>query len=116
MDVQYLTWRFAAASWHLFWLEHIMDMPLRRTHPMPEIAGFVASLREAFGDQFIDEAIRRSKAGEPTFFASENGRTVGTRAPPAAYVWKVDRSLIDRHFCPGCDGSCVGTGASCRRA
>ncbi|WP_144157374.1 hypothetical protein [Paraburkholderia sp. BCC1885] len=93
-----------------------MDMPVRRPHPMPEIAGFVASLREAFGDQVIDEAIRKGKAGEPTFFASENGRTVGTRAPLSVNIWRADRSLFDRHFCPGCDGSCIGTGASCRRA
>ena len=47
-------------------------------HPMPEIAAFVADLKAAFGEQEIDEAIRRGKAGEPTFYARENGRSVGT--------------------------------------
>ncbi|AUT62297.1 hypothetical protein [Paraburkholderia terrae] len=47
-------------------------------HPMPEIAAFVADLKSAFGEWEIDEAIRRGKAGEPTFYACENGRSVGT--------------------------------------
>jgi hypothetical protein len=51
---------------------------------MPEMAAFVAALKSAFGDQEIDEASRRSKAGEPTFYARENGRSVGTASSPAA--------------------------------
>ncbi|MEM5436065.1 hypothetical protein [Paraburkholderia diazotrophica] len=47
-------------------------------HPMPEIAAFVAALKSAFGEREIDDAIRRGKAGEPTFYACENGRSVGT--------------------------------------
>jgi hypothetical protein len=63
-----------------------MDMRVRKPvgHPMPEIAAFVAALRSAFGDQEIDEAIRRSKAGEPTFYAREKGRSIGTASSPAA--------------------------------
>ena len=36
-----------------------MDARVRKpqSHPMPEVAAFVWSLREAFGDQAIDEAI-----------------------------------------------------------
>ncbi|SEJ16051.1 hypothetical protein SAMN05192539_1007109 [Paraburkholderia diazotrophica] len=52
-------------------------------HPMPEIAAFVAVLKSAFGEREIDEAIRRGKAGEPTFYACENGRSVGTASTPA---------------------------------
>ena len=44
-------------------------MDMLRKHPMPEVADFVAKLREAFGDATIDEAVTRGKAGEPTFFA-----------------------------------------------
>jgi hypothetical protein len=51
---------------------------------MPEIAAFVAELRHAFGDAIIDEAFTRGRAGEPTFFASENDRTVSTESPDAA--------------------------------
>jgi hypothetical protein len=89
-----------------------MEMPARK-HPMPEIAAFVAELRRAFGDATIDEAVALGRAGEPTFFASENGRTVGTKAPDAANSWRVDGSVRDRHFCRGCDGSCIGTDIRC---
>ncbi|MFT4066680.1 hypothetical protein [Paraburkholderia sp.] len=80
---------------------------------MPKVAAWVSSLREAFGGAVIDDAIRRGRAGEPTFFASENGRTVGTPAPATTNAWIVDRAVADRHFCAGCDGSCVGTGQRC---
>ena len=62
-------------------------MLARRKHPMPEMAAFVAELRAAFGDS-VDEAVSRGKSGEPTFYARENGRTVGT--PPSDHynVWK----------------------------
>ncbi|MEI6000076.1 hypothetical protein H3V53_23580 [Paraburkholderia bengalensis] len=57
-----------------------MDMRVHQPagHPMPEIAAFVANLKSAFGEREIDEAIRRGKAGEPTFYARENGGSVGT--------------------------------------
>ncbi|OUL88429.1 hypothetical protein [Paraburkholderia hospita] len=91
-----------------------MDTRVRKppSHPMPEVAGFVRSMRDAFGDDVIDEAIRQGKSGEPAFYACENGRSVGT-AVPSGISWKVDDSLRDRHYCPGCDGSCVVHGISC---
>ena len=79
-------------------------------HPMPEIAAFMAKLRSAFGDKAIDDAIGRGKAGEATFHAREHGRTVGTPSPAKDNVWRVDAELRDRHYCPGCDGGCVGQG------
>jgi hypothetical protein len=94
-----------------------MDMRVKRPvagHPMPEMAAFVAGLKSAFGDAVIDDAIRRGKAGEPTFYAKENGHTIGTRSSTSQTVWKVDEVLRDRHFCTGCDGSCVGQYLSCR--
>ncbi|REE17745.1 hypothetical protein B0G71_0710 [Paraburkholderia sp. BL27I4N3] len=57
-----------------------MDMSVRK-HPMPEIAAFVAELRCAFGDATMDEAVARGRAGEPTFFASENGQWWALRLP-----------------------------------
>lgn len=51
------------------------------SHPMPEIAAFVANMKAVFGEREIDEAIRRSKAGEPTVYACENSRTAGTLRP-----------------------------------
>jgi hypothetical protein len=93
-----------------------MDMRVRTLvgHPMPEMAAFIAELEAAFGKQPIEAAINRGKAGEPTFRATENGRSVGTAGPPPASVWRVDRAVRDRHWCAGCDGSCVGTGRRCR--
>ncbi|MPW19743.1 hypothetical protein GCT13_23305 [Paraburkholderia sp. CNPSo 3157] len=89
-----------------------MDMPVRK-HPMPEIAAFVAELRRAFGDATIHDA--RGKAGEPTFFARENGLTVGTKSADAVSGWRVDDSVRNRHLCRGCDGSCIGTDIRCSK-
>lgn len=92
-----------------------MDMRVRKpvSHPMPEIAAFVADMKSAFGEPEIDEAIRRGRAGEPTFFACENGHNVGTATPAQTNVWPVDRAVRDRHYCDGCNGSCVGGDVSC---
>jgi hypothetical protein len=79
---------------------------------MPEMAAFVAELRAAFGDS-VDEAVFRGKNGEPTFFPRENGRTVGTPPTDHYNVWKASEDVRDRHYCDGCDGSCVGTAIRC---
>ena len=50
-------------------------------HPMPEIAAFAADMKTEFREHEIDDLIRRGPAGEPTFFACENGRSVGTAIP-----------------------------------
>ena len=47
---------------------------------MPETAAFVDDMRAAFGADMVDSAIRAGMKGEGTFFASENGREVGSRA------------------------------------
>lgn len=69
-----------------------MDMRVHQPagHPMPEIAAFVADLKSAFGEREIDEAIRRGKAGEPTFFARENGRSVGTARSSVVHAFADD--------------------------
>jgi hypothetical protein len=41
---------------------------------MPEVAAFVRSVREVFGDAVIDDAIKLGKSEEPAFYACENGR------------------------------------------
>jgi hypothetical protein len=61
--------------------------------PMPEISAFVASLREAFGANEINDLIRRGRAGEPDFFAAENGREFGTRAQ-SGLAWDTSRSTV----------------------
>nr|WP_243460845.1 hypothetical protein [Paraburkholderia sp. PGU16] len=79
---------------------------------MPQIASWVRDLRSAFGDAQLDDAISRGRNGEPDFFASENGRTFGTRLPAGSAGW-AGEGLGDRHFCAGCDGSCIGTQTRC---
>lgn len=58
---------------------------------------------ERLRDVFSDHAVRQGRAGELTFYASENGRVIGTSSP-SGIAWQVDGSLRDRHYCPGCDG------------
>jgi len=45
---------------------------------MPETAAFVDAMRDAFGAELVDEAIRAGMRGAPRFVAVEAGRTVGT--------------------------------------
>ncbi|TDN59312.1 hypothetical protein [Paraburkholderia sp. BL10I2N1] len=92
-----------------------MDMRPRKPtpHPMPEVAAFIADLRDAFGDTTIDDIICRGKAGEPVFYVCENGTSVGTASASSTNAWQVDESLRDRQLCPGCDGTCVGEAVPC---
>ena len=46
---------------------------------MPQCAAFIDSLRDAFGKDHIDGQIRAGMRGEPVFYASENGHTIGTK-------------------------------------
>lgn len=59
-----------------------MTKPLRQA--MPETAAFIDAMRDAFGDEMINAAIRAGIDGQPTFYASENGQEIGTRAPYSA--------------------------------
>ena len=46
---------------------------------MPQCAAFIDKLRDAFGKEHIDGQIRAGMRGEPVFYASENGHTLGTK-------------------------------------
>lgn len=46
---------------------------------MPVVTALIDGLRAAFGKDLIDGQIRKGMRGEPTFWAMENGHTVGTR-------------------------------------
>ena len=49
---------------------------------MPLVTAWIDDLRGAFGTDLIDGLIRKATAeGLPTFYASENGRTVGVPLP-----------------------------------
>lgn len=56
-----------------------MTKPLRQS--MPETAAFIDAMRDAFGAEMINAAIKAGIDGQPTFYASENGQQIGTRAP-----------------------------------
>jgi len=45
---------------------------------MPKVAAFIDSLRKAFGDEHINDVLKRGVRGEPVFFAQENGFEIGT--------------------------------------
>ncbi|SIT43907.1 hypothetical protein BN2476_360029 [Paraburkholderia piptadeniae] len=59
------------------------------------------------GDVTVYEAYSRGTSGEPSLYACEIGRAVGT-ASPSPVIWRVADSIRDGHYCRGCDGSCVG--------
>ncbi|CAE6726939.1 hypothetical protein R69927_01040 [Paraburkholderia domus] len=81
---------------------------------MPEMAAFIEKLRSVFGNESVDDALRRGKAGEPTFYACENGHAVGTASLANDNVWRVSADIRDRQYCTGCDGGCVGQGVGCK--
>lgn len=57
---------------------------------MPTVAAFIDDLRAAFGKEMIDGQIRKGMNGEGTFWATENGHTVGSKPPPARSVIRWD--------------------------
>ncbi len=68
-----------------------MTKPLR--HAMPQTAGFIDALREAFGAPQIDAAIKAGIGGQQTFHAAENGLEIGTRATPPGASFTADQCL-----------------------
>jgi hypothetical protein len=55
----------------------LVSKPLRDA--MPTVAAWIDSLREAFGPDMINAAIRAGIDGQTTFWAKEGGQEVGTR-------------------------------------
>lgn len=66
---------------------------------MPVTAALVAEFRAVFGGDNINDVIRRGMAGEPVFWATENGHTVGT--PPAPGVRIGFNAAGNRYFLDG---------------
>lgn len=62
-----------------------MSKPSMREQ-MPECSAFIDQLRDAFCREHIDAQIRAGMRGEPTFFAQENGHTLGTPIPVSKKV------------------------------
>ena len=57
-----------------------MQKPSNLRADMPTVAGWIDQLREAFGAETINAAIRAGLDGQPTFYAEENGRAVGAKS------------------------------------
>lgn len=71
-----------------------MSKKARQT--MPQVTAWIDELRQAFGADVIDEAIRRGMRGQPTFWARENGQELGTRAPEGRGVaLSVDQLVLE---------------------
>jgi hypothetical protein len=58
---------------------------------MPVTAAWIDRLRKAFGAKHIDGQIRKGMKGEPVFWASENGHTVGTKGRQGVRIVKDGR-------------------------
>ena len=70
---------------------------------MPQVTALVDRFRTTFGRANIDDVIRRGMKGEPVFYASENGHTIGTKSAdvqPAAplVVDPVNETPRERHY------------------
>lgn len=58
---------------------------------MPVTTSVVDDFRSVFGKEMVDGQIRRGMKGEPVFFASENGHTIGTRGREAKSIIMWDK-------------------------
>jgi len=58
---------------------------------MPTVAAWIDQMRAAFGKEHIDRQIRAGMKGQPVFFASENGHTLGTKPRRGWRVLKDER-------------------------
>jgi hypothetical protein len=94
---------------------------------MPQVTAFIDRLRNTFGRANIDDVIRRGMKGEPVFFASENGHTIGTDwpdvKPPSPLVAdpatetpreRHDREAKQRHLAMMADGPAPAVQTSAR--
>lgn len=63
---------------------------------MPVVTLFIDECRAAFGVNTVNQQIRRGMHGEKTFFAAENGHTVGIEfdTPDPDKVFSGDKLLI----------------------
>lgn len=77
-----------------------MSQSLRQQ--MPAVATWIDDLRQAFGADQINPAIKAGIDGQPTFWAKENGIEVGTPHPVAENATARDDDGLPAHFCTGC--------------
>lgn len=58
--------------------------PMRQA--MPTVAAWVDGLRQVFGADGINGRMKQGMAGEPVFYACENGRELGMKGPDVGWV------------------------------
>lgn len=68
--------------------------PLRQT--MPRTAEWIDALRQAFGPDAVNAAIRNGLAGGSDFYASEAGSVIGHQLPPPGASFHADYLLQHR--------------------
>jgi len=73
-----------------------MSRPGNLRREMPETAAFIDALREAFGAPQINAAIKAGIDGSGTFYASENGREIGSLPLPPTFSISGDDLLAHR--------------------
>ena len=68
--------------------------PLRQT--MHTVSAWVDELREAFGADSINAAIRNGAAGGSHFYAEESGQTIGSQEIPGRHVVSLANMVLAR--------------------
>lgn len=74
-------------------------MAISLREQMPQVAAIIDDLRKAFGEDCINSAIRAGIKGKPSFYATENGHTIGTPAQalvPAPWVLSAREQRMER--------------------
>lgn len=69
---------------------------------MPTVAAWIDELREAFGADQINPAIKAGMNGQPTFWAKENGLEVGAPHPNKKNATERSPDPLLNHPCSGC--------------
>lgn len=64
---------------------------------MPTVAAWIDDLRATFGADQVNPSIRAGLAGEPRFWASENGHEIGTRLVLSPNAFVLDADALARH-------------------
>lgn len=68
------------------------EKPLR--HAMPTVAAWIDELRDAFGAEGINAAIRNGVHGGTHFYAHENGQCIGSEGAPTGVAICTDRMVL----------------------
>lgn len=68
--------------------------PLRQN--MPTVAAWIDELREAFGADAINPALRNGAAGGSQFYAEEGGHTIGSDAMPGTRELRLSEMTLPK--------------------